>query len=128
MENQQINCPACNAPILVQPGIAGTSLTCPSCGQLFVCRNNPQQGNDLNKTIEFLIPKNIPALISYYLGVFSALGSYLLGIPAIICGIVGIVKAKERGGLGHAVAGILLGIFAPLLLPLIGVLFWFYLT
>ena len=62
-----------------------------------------------------LVPtRNPAALAGYYLGVFSfvpALG-LLLGIPAIVCGIVGLVAAArepERKGQVHAWVAIALG-------------------
>lgn len=66
-----------------------------------------------------LVPtKNMPALISYYLGVaclIPGLGC-VLAIPALICGILGAVKAnsdKQAGGMGHAITGIALSIVGP---------------
>ena len=62
-----------------------------------------------------LIPyKNPPALISYYLGVFSLIPvlGFFLGIAAIILGIKGLgVKRREpsRKGTAHAWVGIILG-------------------
>ncbi len=60
-----------------------------------------------------MIPyRNVPALVGYYLGVFSILPIFPLGIAAVICGIVGLKKAKEhpevKGG-AHAWAAIVLG-------------------
>lgn len=70
-----------------------------------------------------LIPTDNPvALIGYYLGVASLIP--VLGIatalPAIICGIIGIVKARsepQAGGMGHAITAVVLGVGGPL--------FWF---
>ena len=62
-----------------------------------------------------LIPyKNPPALIAYYLGVFSLIPvlGFFLGIAAIILGIKGLgVKQREpsRKGTAHALVGIILG-------------------
>jgi len=63
-----------------------------------------------------LIPyRNVPALVGYYLGVFSAVP--FLGLPlmpaAIVLGIVGLVKVRrqpETRGTGHAVAAIVCGV------------------
>ena len=66
-----------------------------------------------------LIPtKNPAALIGYYLGIacLIPLLGFLLSLPAFICGIVGIVKAKSTpqvGGMGHAIAAIVLSIVGP---------------
>ncbi len=69
-----------------------------------------------------LIPyRNPAALVGYYLGVFSLipiLGA-LLALPAIILGIVGLVKRHHeprRRGLAHAWLAIILGVCGPLLM------------
>ncbi|MEE3368516.1 MAG: hypothetical protein VX346_04140 [Planctomycetota bacterium] len=62
-----------------------------------------------------MIPTGNPAaLIGYYLGVASLIPllGIVTGLPAIILGGVGISKAKANsgaGGLGHAIAAIVLG-------------------
>ena len=68
-----------------------------------------------------LIPTGNPmALVGYYLGVGSLiplLGG-VLSLPAIICGIVGVVKANsnpQAGGMGHAITAIVLGLFGQLI-------------
>jgi hypothetical protein len=56
--------------------------------------------------------KNPPALIGYYLAVFSLILGPLLGIPAVVLGIVGLVKRSKEPrvrGLAHAWVAILLG-------------------
>ena len=67
-----------------------------------------------------LIPyKNMPALISYYLGVFSiipCLGLFL-GIAAVVLGIIGIKKRNANPvikGTAHAWIGIIAGGFFAL--------------
>jgi hypothetical protein len=68
-----------------------------------------------------LIPgKNPAALVGYYLGVGCLLPliGMLLSLPALICGVIGAVKAKsnpEAKGMGHAIAAIVLSIVGPLL-------------
>ncbi len=69
-----------------------------------------------------LIPyRNPAALVGYYFGVFSLipiLGT-LLAVPAIILGIVGLVKRHHeprRRGLAHAWLAIILGVCGPLLM------------
>ena len=65
--------------------------------------------------------RNPAALVGYYLGVFSLipiLGT-LLAIPAIILGIVGLVKRHHeprRRGMAHAWLAIILGVCGPLLM------------
>jgi hypothetical protein len=60
-----------------------------------------------------MIPyKNMPALIGYYLAVFSIILGPLLGIPALVLGIIGLVKRSKDPrvrGLAHAWVAILLG-------------------
>ena len=62
-----------------------------------------------------LIPaRNPPALIAYYLGVFSLVPCFapLLGIPAVVFGIIGLRRAPAAGcGTAHAWIGILVGGF-----------------
>ena len=76
-----------------------------------------------------LIPTGNPmALVGYYLGVGSlipCLGA-ILSLPAIICGILGVVKANstpQAGGMGHAITAIVLGLFGQL----VWVALWFIL-
>jgi uncharacterized protein YqgC (DUF456 family) len=62
-----------------------------------------------------LIPyKNVPALLAYYLGIFSLIPAIglLLGPPAVILGIVGLIKKSKTPqvrGTAHALIGIILG-------------------
>ena len=72
----------------------------------------PHQGTDATGG---LIPyKNVPALVGYYLSIFSLipiLGAFT-GIAAIICGIVGFKNYKRnrmRRGQIHAWVAIILG-------------------
>lgn len=71
--------------------------------------------------VNTMIPyKNVPALISYYLGILSLLPfiGILPGIPALILGIMGLMKRardpRARGSV-HAWIGIVLGGGATLL-------------
>jgi len=62
-----------------------------------------------------IIPyKNPPALIAYYLGLFSIIPCFgvLLGIPAVILGIIGLVQRRKNPvikGSVHAWIGIVVG-------------------
>ena len=75
--------------------------------------------------MERIIPaRNIPALTSWYLGVFGLIP--ILGIPlslaAIASGIYGIKVASRpdiQVGRGHAIAGIMLGTLMGGVLPVI---------
>lgn len=70
---------------------------------------------------------NPPALIGYYLGVFSLVPLFGMAtaIPAVILGIAGLIKrAREPKvrGLAHAVVAIVLGVVGPLVWLVIFVL------
>lgn len=72
----------------------------------------PSQSDDAVSTI---IPyRNVPALVAYYLGVFSIIPclGIILGIAAFVLGIVGLRKAAENPsakGKVHAWIGIIAG-------------------
>lgn len=89
-------------------------LKCIKCGQLF-------KQVQIDDALGGLIPyKNVPALIAYYLGVFSAIPfvGIFLGLAAFILGIIGLKTAKKRPevkGKIHAWVGILVGGFFCLL-------------
>lgn len=95
----------------------GDSKFCPACGTSV---NSPPVVV-VNDSLAVFIPKNMYALWAYYLGIFSLLGWipvigiffwFLLGLPAIICGIKGIKYAKqhpEARGVVHAWVGIGIG-------------------
>jgi hypothetical protein len=76
--------------------------------------------------VSTVIPyKNPPALIGYYLGVFSLIPcvGFLLGIPALILGIIGLKKANAASkGKAHAWTGIILGSIAIVLWGAVGVI------
>jgi hypothetical protein len=79
--------------------------------------------------VSTIIPyKNPPALIGYYLGIFSLIPcvGFLIGIPALILGFMGLKKSKETPGSkgkAHAWTAIILGSIAILLWGAAGVLF-----
>ncbi len=66
-----------------------------------------------------VIPTGNPAaLIGYYLGIASIIPflGCLASVPAIICGIVGLIKSSKEpaaGGKGHAITAIVLGLIGP---------------
>jgi hypothetical protein len=64
-----------------------------------------------------LIPyKNPPALIAYYLGVFSIVIPFL-GIASVVMGFFGLSKHKSNPlvrGKGHAITGIVLGLLTAI--------------
>ena len=72
---------------------------------------NQEKGDATGGVIPY---KNVPALAAYYLGLFSVIPflGLLLGITAVILGIKGLKKQKERpvikGGV-HAWVGIICG-------------------
>ena len=60
----------------------------------------------------FYFPRNPVAICSYYLGFASLFFCFFTGIPALICGICGLVHAHrypEGRGVGHSVFGIVMG-------------------
>lgn len=67
-----------------------------------------------------IIPTGNPmALVGYYLGVGSLIPviGAILALPAIICGVLGVVKANSNpqvGGMGHAITAIVLGLFGQI--------------
>jgi len=89
---------------------------CVNCAQvLHPAKQTPHVEADVG--LDALIPyKNTPALIAYYLGVFSFIPflGIFLGIPAFILGLKGLQVAKEHPeakGKTHAWIGILVGGF-----------------
>ena len=71
--------------------------------------------------------KNVPALVGYYLGVFSLilLVGLLLFVPAIVLGIMEVVRAARHPGsrgLAHAITAIILGVVSPL--ELVALAYW----
>jgi hypothetical protein len=90
---------------VLPPGL----LNCPTCAAAA-----PPPGGD--EGIATLIPyRNVPALVSYYLGVFSlipCIGGLLLGPAAVILGFLGLRRKKsnpQAKGTAHAITGIVLG-------------------
>jgi hypothetical protein len=77
-----------------------------------VAYRSPPPQEDL---ITAMIPKkNVPALIGYYLGVFSIIPciGFPLGVAAVVCGIIGLRKAArfpEAKGKAHAIVAIVCG-------------------
>ena len=60
------------------------------------------------------------ATASLVLGIISLCLGPLLSIPAIVCGILGLTRAKQTGsGQGTAIAGLVLGGVGTILLPLL---------
>ena len=95
---------------------------CPMCGQSIpkaarICRHCGEElrpaSSSANESITRLIPyKNPPALIAYYVGLFSLLPCFPIGIVAFVLGIIGLLKARrepEVRGAIHAWIGIVLG-------------------
>jgi len=100
-------CPKCGAQN------NDSNLKCP-CGQLL-------KPVETDNALATMVPyKNVPALVAYYLGVFSAIPciGLFLGIAAFILGFKGLKVSKERPeakGRVHAWIGILVGGFFGLL-------------
>jgi hypothetical protein len=78
---------------------------------------NDPQGDSTGGVIPY---KNAPALIAYYLGIFSLIPclGLVFAIPALILGIIGLQKRKQNPavkGSAHAWIGIVLGAICTLL-------------
>ena len=71
----------------------------------------PSQGDATGGVIPY---KNVPALLAYYLGLFSLfpLLGLFLAVPAFILGIIGLKKRRENPavkGSVHAWIGVIMG-------------------
>lgn len=94
---------------------------CRQCGCLLTAASTmvgsspppPPQATPAGSGIDVIIPyKNSAALTAYYLGVFSLACGALLGVPALILGIIGLKAANANPGAHgkvHAWIGISLG-------------------
>ena len=72
-------------------------------------------------------PVNGPAVAALILGILSLGCLFITGLPAIICGFIGISKAGRIGkGKGMAVTGLLLGAFGTVVLTSAAVFVMFY--
>jgi hypothetical protein len=92
--------------------IVANARVCRHCGERFGEAEQTQAEGDATGGI---IPyKNVPALVAYYLGVFSLIPCFPIGIAALVLGIMGLRKAaaepRVRGQV-HAWIGILVGGF-----------------
>ena len=82
-------------------------------------RKRRRRDDDDSDATGGVIPyKNGLALGAYYLGVFSFLPlfGFLIAIPAIVLGVLGILYVKKHPkarGAGHAVFGIIGGLIGP---------------
>ena len=91
------------------------SLRCTNCGfelQSVAAPRAPAASTTASG-IEVVIPyKNTAALTAYYLGIFSIVCGLVLGLPALVLGIMGLRYANqhpEARGKVHAWIGIVLG-------------------
>ncbi len=69
----------------------------------------PPQGDATGGIIPY---KNVPALLAYYLGVFSLIPLFPIGFAALILGILGLKRRRQHAqvkGSVHAWIGILAG-------------------
>ncbi|OQA80644.1 MAG: hypothetical protein BWY31_03952 [Lentisphaerae bacterium ADurb.Bin242] len=93
--------------------LAEESLFCSKCGKSV---NAPVV--ILRDGFDVFIPRNVLALWSYYLGIFSLLCG-ITSLPAIVTGIMGLNYAKkhpEAKGVVHCWVGIIVSIFSLLLM------------
>lgn len=91
----------------------------------------PMTGDHQTDATGGIIPyKNVPALVGYYVGIFSFVGLFLLilpgvlmGIAAIVLGIAGLVKRSRQPhvrGMAHAIVAIVTGFISLALGLLVG--------
>ena len=108
-------CSVCSRPLAPNAPAAFLNgrIVCARCQPPAVQYATPPSGSD---AIATMIPyKNVPALISYYTGLFSifpVLG-FPLAITALICAVKGLKKAREdpaAKGKVHAIVGLVCGI------------------
>jgi hypothetical protein len=96
-------CPVCGEMILQAAKV------CRFCGEEFSSRSADDEGDSTGGVIPY---KNVPALFAYYLGVFSIIPCFPVGIAAVILGIKGLKVAREKPqvrGQVHAWIGIVAG-------------------
>jgi hypothetical protein len=97
--------------------IAAAARKCRYCGEVFEAPEAAEapEGDATGGVIPY---KNVPALIGYYLGVFSIIPCFPIGLAAFVLGIMGLKKAKQNPevkGKVHAWIGILAGGFFGLI-------------
>lgn len=101
-------CPMCGQEI------PATARKCRFCGEML--QPEPTKGDG---GVSTLIPyKNPPALVAYYLGLFSLLPCFPIGLIALVLGVIGLRKVRanpEVHGTVHALIGIIMGGFLGLL-------------
>jgi len=110
--------PAANARVVVPCRACGAAndeqnARCAACGAPLYAAVAP--GEDPNALFNTLIPyRNVPALVGYYLAVFSLIPflGIALGLAGFVLGIIGLRYAQvhpEARGKAHALVGIILG-------------------
>jgi hypothetical protein len=81
-------------------------------------RRKRRRDDDDDEGSSIIPTKNGQALAAYYCGVFSLIPGLgcILGPIAFVLGILGAMHAKKypkAKGMGHAITGIVLGVFGP---------------
>ena len=104
-EIARVPCPMCGELI------AAKARKCRFCGETVSDESLPEEKDDapMSRVIPY---KNPPALIGYYLGIFSLFPCFPIGIAAFVLGIIGwrrVLKNPELHGSVHAWIGIILG-------------------
>lgn len=90
------------------------NLKCVKCGEIFHYAQQ-RDHSQIDRELTWIIPyTNPPALISYYLGLFSIIPMFgiILGIAAVILGLLGLRASRknpEMRGKVHAWIGIIVG-------------------
>ena len=77
---------------------------CPGCGRAVKPEAAPVAVCHADDEIRYLIPNNNYALVSYYIGLFSAFFGIVLGPAAIVTGIKGIKEEDIPTMVGRAYA------------------------
>lgn len=111
-----MDCPSCGAQ---NPANAASCLKCHTSLSApyaavpvsTVADEEPAEDSPVSVVVPY---KNVPALVAYYLGVFSLIPCIgaLLALGSITCGIYGLVTVKRNPlahGTVHALVGIVLG-------------------
>jgi len=123
MTNLRVNCPNCGALLVVDEVHIGREGQCKRCGAKFII----SRPTDSQQASPPAIPlrQDAPtaevrtsglAIASFVLGILSIFTLCLTAIPAIILGIVGLVKVEKSGGRLTGRAFAILGIVIPVVI------------
>ena len=124
MTNLRVNCPNCGALLVVDEVHIGREGQCKRCGAKFIISRptDSQQASppaiplqqDAATTAE--VRTSGLAIASFVLGILSIFTLCLTAVPAIVLGIVGLVKVEKSGGRLTGRAFAILGIVIPVVI------------